>query len=376
MVIWTTTPWTLPANLAIAFHLDYQYSAVRVGGKGYIVATELLKAVSEKCGWREPEEVARFSGKSLERRKARHPFINRESLLVLANYVTLDAGTGCVHTAPGHGYDDYVTGRSYGLEILCPVDDDGRFLKTVDRFGGLPVFEANPKILEYMGQTGVLLHSEDFQHTYPHCWRCHNPVIFRATPQWFISLDENGYREKALEAIKKVRWIPSWGEERISNMVRERPDWCISRQRAWGVPIIAFYCTDCGEVLLSKKIIDHVASIFDKEGADAWYTHSPQELLPAGTVCGKCGGKEFRQEFDILDVWFDSGSSHLAALGNRKDLPWPSDLYIEGGDQYRGWFQSSLLIAVALRGEAPYRAAITHGWTLDEQGRAMSKSVL
>jgi isoleucyl-tRNA synthetase len=374
VVIWTTTPWTLPANLAIAFHPDYRYSAVRVGDKGYIVATELLKAVAEKCSWGEPEEVARFLGKSLEMRKARHPFIDRESLLVLGDYVTLDAGTGCVHTAPGHGYDDYMTGRAYGLEILCPVDDDGRFLKTVDRFGGLGVFEANPKILELMDQSGALLYSEEFQHSYPNCWRCHNPVIFRATPQWFIALDEGGYRDKALAAIKKVRWIPSWGEERISNMVRERPDWCISRQRAWGVPIIAFYCTDCGEVLLSKHVIDHVASLFDKEGADAWYAHPCEELLPGETTCGKCGGKRFRQEFDILDVWFDSGSSHLATLGYRKDLPWPSDLYIEGGDQYRGWFQSSLLIAVALRGEAPYRTAITHGWTLDEQGRAMSKS--
>jgi isoleucyl-tRNA synthetase len=295
-------------------------------------------------------------------------------LLVLGNYVTLEAGTGCVHTAPGHGYDDYVTGRNYGLEILCPVDDNGSFLKTVERFGGLEVFKANPKILDHMRDRGVLLYSEDFQHTYPHCWRCHNPVIFRATPQWFIALDENHFREKALEAIKKVRWIPAWGEERISNMVRERPDWCISRQRAWGVPIIAFYCTECDEALLSKTVIDHVASIFDKEGADAWYGHPPAELLPRGTVCSKCGGKNFRQEFDILDVWFDSGSSHLATLGSRPDLPWPSDLYIEGGDQYRGWFQSSLLIAVALHGEAPYRTAITHGWTLDEQGRAMSKS--
>ncbi len=374
VVIWTTTPWTLPANLAIAFHPDYQYSAVRVGGKGYIVASELLKAVSEKCGWSEPQEVARFAGKSLEGRKARHPFIPRDSALVLANYVTLDAGTGCVHTAPGHGYDDYVTGRNYGMEILCPVDDDGRFLKTVDRFGGMEVFKANPQIVEYMREIGALLFSENFQHSYPHCWRCHHPIIFRATPQWFIALDENQYRSQALEAIKRVRWIPAWGEERISNMVRERPDWCISRQRAWGVPIVAFYCTDCGEVLLSKKIIDHVASIFDKEGADAWYAHPPSELLPAGTVCSKCGAKDFRQEFDILDVWFDSGSSHLATLGSRADMPWPSDLYIEGGDQYRGWFQSSLLIAVALHGEAPYRTAITHGWTLDEQGRAMSKS--
>jgi isoleucyl-tRNA synthetase len=374
IVIWTTTPWTLPANLAIAFHPDYQYSAVGVDGKGYIVATELLKAVAEKLGWSDYREVARFEGKSLDRRKARHPFIDRESLLVLADYVTLDAGTGCVHTAPGHGYDDYVTGMNYGLEILCPVDDSGKFLSGVARFGGMGVFEANPKIVDYMMASGVLLHSENFSHQYPHCWRCHNPVIFRATPQWFITLAKDGFRQNALNAIHGVRWIPSWGEERIEHMVSERPDWCISRQRAWGVPIVAFYCKACDQVLLRKDVIDHVADIFAKEGADAWYAHTPSELLPQGTVCSKCGGKEFRQEFDILDVWFDSGSSHLATLGTRKDLSWPADLYIEGGDQYRGWFQSSLLIAVALRGSAPYRAAITHGWTLDEKGRAMSKS--
>jgi isoleucyl-tRNA synthetase len=374
VVIWTTTPWTLPANLAIAFHPEYQYSAVRVNGKGYIIATELLKVVSEKLAWSEPREVARFQGKALERRKARHPFIDRESLCVLGNYVTLDAGTGCVHTAPGHGYDDYVTGIHYGLDVFCPVDDAGKFPSSMERFAGLEVFEANPKIVNYMRETGVLLYTEDFSHTYPHCWRCHKPVIFRATPQWFIALDKNNFRQNALEAIHKVRWIPSWGEERIGNMVRERPDWCISRQRAWGVPIVAFYCKSCDQVMLRKDIIDHVASIFAKEGADAWYAHTPAELLPQGTVCARCGETDFRQEFDILDVWFDSGSSHLATLGARPDLPWPADLYIEGGDQYRGWFQSSLLIAVALRGAAPYRAAITHGWTLDEKGRAMSKS--
>jgi isoleucyl-tRNA synthetase len=374
VVIWTTTPWTLPANLAIAFHPGYQYSAVRVGGKGYIVAAELLKAVSETLGWTDAQEVARFEGRSLEGRKARHPFIDRESILVLGNYVTLDAGTGCVHTAPGHGYDDYLTGVNYGLEIFCPVDDDGSFSKKVERFAGMEVFKANPAIVDHLREIGALLHSEDFGHTYPHCWRCHKPVIFRATPQWFIALDKDGYREKTLEAIRKVRWIPSWGEERISNMVRERPDWCISRQRAWGVPIIAFYCKRCDQVLLDKNVIDYVAAIFAKEGSDAWYSKSTADLLPAGTVCGECGGKEFRQEYDILDVWFDSGSSHLATLGRRKDLPWPSDLYIEGGDQYRGWFQSSLLIGVALHGAAPYRASITHGWTLDEKGRAMSKS--
>jgi isoleucyl-tRNA synthetase len=374
IVIWTTTPWTLPANLAIAFHPDLEYSAVEVGGNGYIVATGLLESVAGKCGWNSYREVARFRGQALDRRKARHPFIDRDSLLVLGDYVTLDAGTGAVHTAPGHGYDDYLTGISYGLEILCPVDDAGRFAQTVPHFGGMNVFEANPKIVEYLKDIGALLEQEDFRHQYPHCWRCHTPIVFRATPQWFIALDVDEYRARVLEAIKRVRWIPSWGEERISNMVRERPDWCISRQRDWGVPITAFYCKQCENILLEKRIIDHVAQLFESEGADAWYSHEVGELLPPGTACRQCGGTDFRKEFNILDVWFDSGSSHLATLGTRSDLPWPADLYIEGGDQYRGWFQSSLLVGVALRGEAPYRASITHGWTLDEQGRAMSKS--
>ena len=374
VVIWTTTPWTLPANLAIAFHPEFEYSAVEVGGKGYIVASELLDAVSSKLGWNDPKTVARFRGKSLERRKARHPFIQREALLVLGDYVTLDQGTGAVHTAPGHGQDDYVTGINYGLQILCPVDDDGRFVKDVDRFAGMLVFDANPKIVDHLRNIGALLHTEDFSHSYPHCWRCHRPILFRATPQWFIALDKDNYRNRVLKAIQNVQWIPKWGEERISNMVRDRPDWCISRQRDWGVPITAFYCLGCDEVLLEKKVIDHVAGIFTKEGADAWYAREAAALLPQDTVCLKCGGKEFRKEFDILDVWFDSGSSHLATLGSRPDLPWPADLYIEGGDQYRGWFQSSLLVGVALRDQSPYRASITHGWTLDEQGRAMSKS--
>jgi isoleucyl-tRNA synthetase len=374
VVIWTTTPWTLPANLAIAFHPEFEYSAVDVAGKGYIVATELLKSIAEKCGWADPVEVARFRGKALDRRKARHPFIDRESLLLMGDYVTLDAGTGAVHTAPGHGYDDYISGINYGLEVLCPVDDAGRFVSSVEHFGGMNVFEANPKIVEFLKSIGALLHYEDFQHTYPHCWRCHNPIVFRATPQWFIALDVIGYREQVLGSIKRVRWIPGWGEERIGNMVRERPDWCISRQRDWGVPIVAFYCTRCEAILLRKDIIDHVADLFEKEGADAWYAHDTNELLLPGTACAHCGSTEFHKEYNILDVWFDSGSSHLATLGHRPDLPWPADLYIEGGDQYRGWFQSSLLVGVALRGESPYRASITHGWTLDEQGRAMSKS--
>jgi isoleucyl-tRNA synthetase len=374
VLIWTTTPWTLPANLAIAFHPDYQYSAIRADGKGYILATELTSSVAGTCGWRNVEEVARFRGKDLERRKARHPFLERESLLVLADYVTLEAGTGCVHTAPGHGYEDYMTGVAYGLPILCPVDDDGRFTADIPLFGGLSVYEANPRIVEHLRSLDRLLHSESFLHSYPHCWRCHNPVLFRATPQWFITLDRDGFRERVLEAIRTVRWIPGWGEERISNMVRDRPDWCISRQRDWGVPIIAFYCSGCGAVLLDPAVINHVASLFAREGADAWYARDTRELLPGDTACAQCGGGDFVKETNILDVWFDSGSSHLAALGHREDLPWPADLYIEGGDQYRGWFQSSLLIGMALRNRPPYRASITHGWTLDAQGRAMSKS--
>jgi isoleucyl-tRNA synthetase len=374
VVIWTTTPWTLPANLAIALHPEYEYSAVRAGDKGYIVAAEMLAPVAAKLGWNDSEEIARFKGNVLEGRKARHPFIDRESLIVTAHYVTLEAGTGCVHTAPGHGYDDYITGVNYKLDIYCPVDSGGRFMKNVEHFAGDLVFDANPKIVDLMRANGALLHGENFEHSYPHCWRCHKPVIFRATPQWFIAMDNGNLRETTLEAIKNVRWIPAWGEERIRNMVKDRPDWCISRQRAWGVPITAFYCKDCGETLLDKKVIDHVAGIFAKEGADAWYLRQTAELMPEGTACAKCGGKNFEQEFDILDVWFDSGSSHLATLGKRKDMPWPADLYLEGGDQYRGWFQSSLLIATALTGQAPYRATITHGWTLDEKGRAMSKS--
>jgi isoleucyl-tRNA synthetase len=374
VVIWTTTPWTLPANLAIAFHPDLEYSALRVGGRGYVVASELVKTVAEKCGWHEVREAARLRGRSFEGRRARHPWIARDSRFVLADYVTLEQGTGAVHTAPGHGSDDYLTGVAYGLEILNPVDDAGRFLPEVELFGGLPVFEANPRIVEHLRSIGALLGFESFTHSYPHCWRCHNPILFRATPQWFIALDRGGFRQQVLEEIARVRWIPAWGQERIGNMVRDRPDWCISRQRDWGVPITAFYCARCGELLLDKRVVDHVAAIFEREGADAWYAREAADLVPPGTACAKCGAAEFRKEFDILDVWFDSGSSHLATLGGRPDLPWPADMYIEGGDQYRGWFQSSLLIGVALRGASPYRASITHGWTLDAQGRAMSKS--
>jgi len=375
ILIWTTTPWTLPANLAIAFHPEYVYVAVRVEGHVYILARDLLESVARKAGWSDPVVVAEFEGKKLEKLSARHPFIDRPSLLVLADHVTLDQGTGAVHTAPGHGAEDYVLGQQYGLEIYNPVDAAGRFVPEVEHFAGMQVFDANTAIIDHLRARGALVATEKFSHSYPHCWRCHNPVIFRATPQWFIAMDHAGLRQKALEAIAGVRWLPAWGQERISNMVATRPDWCISRQRIWGVPITVFYCSSCDEILLDRNVVEHVAAIFEKEGADAWFTREAAELVPSGTRCAKCGGAAFTKEFNILDVWFDSGASHEAVLGRRADLPWPADVYLEGGDQYRGWFHSSLLVGVACHGGAPYRTVITNGWTLDSEGRAMSKSL-
>jgi len=374
VLIWTTTPWTLPANLAVAFHPEYEYVAVEVGEEVYILAQRLLPVVSEELGFKTQRVLATFPGKLMERLKARHPWIDRESLLVLANYVTLEDGTGCVHTAPGHGHEDYLTGIAYGLEIYTPVDSEGRFVPQVERYGGLNVFAANPLITADMAKDGSLLKEGKISHSYPHCWRCKNPVIFRATSQWFISMDQNDLRKKALESIRNVRWIPPWGEERIANMVSARPDWCISRQRKWGVPIPAFECRSCGEVLASAGITLRVAELFSREGSNSWFTKGTDELLPPGTKCPQCGSAQFEKEHNILDVWFESGASH-SVLGKRSDLPWPSDVYIEGHDQYRGWFNSSLIIGVGAKGSAPYRTCITHGFILDEQGRAMSKSL-
>ncbi len=381
-VIWTTTPWTIPANMAIAYHPRFEYAAAEVGDEIYIVAADLLQRTAEKAGWKNYRVAARFNGAALEGARFRHPFIDRDSAGILAEHVTLEQGTGAVHTAPGHGHEDYVVARQYGIETYCPVDAAGRFFHAGGADGVLPealigksVWDANPVVLDLLRERGALLHSEQVEHSYPHCWRCHNPTIFRATEQWFIGIDRNDFRQAALKAIREVRWMPSWGEERICNLVAARPDWCISRQRTWGVPITVFYCDRCREPLTDRKILDGIVRLFAEHTADVWYERSAAELLPPGTVCPKCGGGEFSKENDILDVWFDSGSSHLAVLTGEEGLSWPSDLYLEGGDQYRGWFHSSLLVGVALKGRSPYRACALNGWVLDGEGRAMHKSL-
>jgi len=373
VIIWTTTPWTLPANLAIAFHPDYEYAAFEAGDEAYLVAKRLVPVVADLLGLKDPKILATFTGRELEHLKAGHPFIARDSLFVLADYVSLDEGTGCVHTAPGHGHEDYLTGIAYGIDIYTPVDDEGRFTADVKKYAGMNVFKANKLINDDMRKDGTLLKEGEIVHSYPHCWRCKNPVIFRATSQWFISMDKNDLRQKALEEIKKVHWVPPWAEERIRSMMSNRPDWCISRQRSWGVPIPAFYCRGCGEILADEKTVRRVADIFEKNGSNAWFLEETEDLLPSGAACPKCGSRQFDKEHNILDVWFESGASHNV-LGKREDLPWPSDVYIEGHDQHRGWFNSSLLVGLAARGRSPYRTCITHGFVLDEQGKAMSKS--
>jgi isoleucyl-tRNA synthetase len=402
VVIWTTTPWTLPANLGIAVHPDFDYSAIEVGDEVYIVASELAKSFAETCGFTEYKELARFKGAKLDRLEAKHAWLDRSSLLMNGEHVTLGesdaeveldvrfenksatkAGTGCVHTAPGHGADDFHIGKAYGLEVYCPVDNAGRFTADVEYWAGENIFKANPKIVELLRERGMLLKSESYSHRYPHCWRCKNPVVFRATPQWFISMDEvagkaadNALRRRALEEIARIRWHPTWGEDRMRNMFKGRPDWCVSRQRFWGVPIPVFYCNGCDEAIAEPKIIDHVADIFGRETADAWYARSETELLPNGFACPKCGGSDFKKETDILDVWFDSGSSCVAVLETRGEtLRFPAEVYLEGGDQYRGWFNSSLSCGIAAHDRAPYKQIITHGWVVDGEGRKQSKSL-
>jgi isoleucyl-tRNA synthetase len=380
VLIWTTTPWTIPSNLAIAFHPEFDYAAYDVDGRAVIVAEALAGKVAEAGKRTFGAPIARMKGEQLEHIRFRHPLYARDSVGVLADYVTLEAGTGAVHTAPGHGSDDFITGMKYGLEIYAPVGPGGHFLETVELFGGQRVFDANPKIEAALKERGRLWHRETFQHAYPHCWRCHNPVIFLATSQWFIAMDAplNGksLRQTALDAIDtQVTWVPAWGHDRMSNMIANRPDWCISRQRAWGVPIPAVDCITCGEALLTPELVERAAGVFDTYGADAWYERPLAEFIPDGLTCPTCGGTGFERERDILDVWFDSGSSHEAVLPFRPELTWPADVYLEGSDQHRGWFQSSLLVGLGTRNRPPFREVVTHGFIVAEDGHKMSKSL-
>ncbi len=375
-IIWTTTTWTLPGNQAIALNPVEDYAIVKAdNGEYYVVAEALVAATMAEGGIESYEVVATRKGQDFEYMTAQHPFLDRDSLLVVADYVTMDSGTGCVHTAGGFGADDNVTCRRYGLPPLVPVDDRGYQTEEAGKFAGLRYDQSNDAILADMKESGALFASKEFEHEYPHCWRCKQPIIFRATPQWFCSVD--AFKDQAVAACDKVTWMPEWGGERMKQMIRERADWCISRQRHWGLPIPVFYCDDCKKPICNDETIDRVAKIFAESGSNTWYEKSAAELLPDGFVCPHCGGKHFTQETDTLDGWFDSGSTHFSVLENNPDSAWPADLYLEGADQYRGWFQSSLLTAVGARGEAqaPYKAVLTHGWVVDGEGRAMHKSL-
>ena len=391
VLIWTTTPWTIPSNLAVAFHPEFDYAAYDVDGRAVILAEGLAETVGKVVGRAFDRPVAKMKGAVLEGLRFRHPLYERDSVAVLGDYVTLDAGTGAVHTAPGHGADDFTTGVRYGLDIYAPVGPGGHFNETVELFGGQRVFDANPNVEQALKERSRLWHRETFAHQYPHCWRCHNPVIFLATSQWFISMDNvrlkrdatlgatnagPTLREAAIDAIDNtVKWIPSWGHDRIYNMVKSRPDWCISRQRVWGVPIPAVDCTTCGAAIMTAELVEKTAAVFDVHGAVAWWERPIEEFLPAGLKCPDCGGTSFEREKNILDVWFDSGSSHEAVLPFRPELTWPADLYLEGSDQHRGWFQSSLLVGLGTRGRPPFKQVLTHGFLIDLEGRKMSKSI-
>lgn len=372
-VIWTTTTWTLPGNVAICLGPRYNYAVVEAGDEYYIMAEELVDTTMEAAEITDYKLLGTVTGAQLELATAKHPFLDRESLIIVGDHVTLESGTGCVHTAPGHGAEDYTVCLNYPqIPIIVPVDSKGRLTAEAGQFEGLTTDEANEAIAEHLKKTGALFALKKIVHKYPHCWRCKHPVIYRATEQWFCSVDD--IKEKTCEAIKGVKWIPEWGEDRITAMIRDRNDWCISRQRLWGVPIPIFYCKKCGKELITRESIDAVIELFRKEGSDAWFKYDASQILPAGTHC-ECGCDEFTKETDVMDVWFDSGCSHASVLDTRSDLRWPADLYLEGNDQHRGWFQSSLLTSVAWRGQAPYKTVLTHGMVIDLEGRKMSKSL-
>jgi len=375
MLIWTTTPWTLPANLAIAIHPDFTYVAVDIGKEIYIVLKELVEDIAKRAAIGDYKIIEEIKPDKLKGLTFRHPFIDRQSLIVYADYVANDTGTGAVHTAPGHGEEDYETGIEYGLDVYSPVNEKGRFIEEVDFFRGMNVFESNPEVIKKLEELGLLLHKEEIEHSYPHCWRCKKPVIFRATEQWFISLDKHNLRQKGLDEIDRVKWIPSWGRDRIYNMLQVRPDWCISRQRTWGVPITIFYCETCREPYWSKETFANVISAVREHGADIWFEKDASFFLPEGAKCSRCGNGAFVKEEDILDVWFDSGVSWSAVCKKREGLKFPPDLYLEGSDQHRGWFHSSLLTSVGNEGHAPYNSVLTHGFVVDGSGRKMSKSM-
>lgn len=372
-IIWTTTAWTLPGNVAICVGPKYGYSIVKSGDECYIIATKLVEETMKVAGIENYQVLGEITGENLEYIKAFHPFLQRKSLVILGYHVTLESGTGCVHTAPGHGVEDFEVCQNYkDIPIIVPVDSKGILTDEAGEFKGLDTHSASEKIIGKLSKEGYLFASKEISHQYPHCWRCKNPILFRATKQWFCSIDK--FKTQALSEIEKVNWIPGWGKERISSMVSERKDWCISRQRKWGVPIPIFFCEHCNEPLLDSKAMQKVAELFGKEGSDAWYIKEAEEILPESTSCHKCGNKKFYKETDIMDVWFDSGVTHAAVCNEDNGLAWPADLYLEGADQYRGWFQSSLLTGVAVFGKSPYKAVATHGWVVDEEGKKQSKS--